>query len=185
MDAATTETVKGKTKKPFQWTEARKAAFERCKKAREEKLVHKCKTEKDEKASGDLKKKQIQSLLKNANLLRKLLDGVDLPTETTQKQVEDTESKPVEKPAEKSNGKPKEKKTVKPPPPPPVEESESEEEVEEEPEPPPKPPPRIVNKFRYTNTSSSKFIPRPPLPTNQREPTPIISQAPKSKFLFL
>jgi hypothetical protein len=182
MDAPSSETVKApKQRKPFAWTEARKAAFERCKKARDEKLVHKAKAQSEGKTVESTKQKQLQNLVKNASLLRKLLDGIEDEVKPPVKEA----VKPVEVKEKKEQVKEKPRKIA--PPPPPEPESEEEEEEVDEPFVPP-PPRKNINQFRYTSTSSKNYLPRPPLPThNQRPVEPPRQQEVKksSGYLFL
>lgn len=183
MDAPSSETVKAsKQRKPFAWTEARKAAFERCKKARDEKLVHKAKALSEGKTIQSSKDKQIKNLVKNASLLRKLLDGIDDEVKPVVKETQ----KPVEIKEKKEPAKEKPRKVATPPPPP---EPESEEEEEEEEDLPfVAPPPRKnINQFRYTSTSSKNHVPRMPLPTTQRPTEPPRQEVVKksSGYLFL
>jgi hypothetical protein len=184
METSTSETVKGKKeRKPFQWTEARKAAFERCKKARDEKLVTKAKAQSEGKVFQSNKQKQLQNLVKNAALLRKLLDGID--DEEKAEKVEKVVKVAVPETL-KEKKEVKEKPRKAPPPPPPKEESsEEEEEEEEEVAPPPPPPPKKnINQFRYTSTSSKNFIPKAPLPTPHRHEV-VRQEVKKPGFLFL
>jgi hypothetical protein len=163
MDAATTATVKAKKeRKPFEWTEARKAAFERCKKARDTKLVSKAKAQSEGKTYESTKQKQMQNLVKNASLLRKLLDGIE-----DEKKVEEKVKPPpqAEVVKEKKEVKEKPRKVTLPPPPPQAESSEEEEEEEQVFVAPPK---KNVNPFRYNTVSSKQFIPKAPIPTQQR-----------------
>lgn len=179
MEGSQSETVKApKQRKPFAWTEARKAAFERCKKARDEKLVHKAKAQSEGKTVQSTKQKQIHNLVKNAALLRKLLDGIDDEVKAPAKEV----PKPQEVKEKKEIVKEKPRKIAPPPPPP-----ESSEEEEEEDEPFVAPPKKNINTFRYTSTSSKNFVPRIPIPTQQRapheQPKPEVKKA--SGYLFL
>lgn len=183
MDAATTATVKAKKeRKPFEWTEARKAAFERCKKARDVKLVSKAKAQSEGKTYESSKQKQMQNLVKNASLLRKLLDGID-----EEKKVEEkVKAPPVEAAKEKKEVKEKPRKVAPPAPPPPAESSEEEEEEEPVFVAPPK---KNVNPFRYNTVSSKQFVPKAPIPTQQRYERPPerqeIQQPKKQGYLFL
>jgi hypothetical protein len=184
MDAATTATVKAKKqRKPFEWTEARKAAFERCKKARDVKLVSKAKAQSEGKTYESAKQKQMQNLVKNAALLRKLLDGIE-----EEKKVEEKVkvSPPAEVIKEKKEVKEKPRKLAPPPPPPEAESSEEEEEEEPVYVAPPK---KNVNPFRYNTVSSKQFVPKAPIPTQQRFERPPerqeIQQPKKPGYLFL
>ena len=184
MDTATTATVKAKKeRKPFEWTEARKAAFERCKKARDNKLVSKAKALKEGKTYETTKQKQMQNLVKNASLLRKLLDGIE-----DEKKVEDkvVKTPPPEAVKEKKEVKEKPRKVAPPPQPPQAESSEEEEEEEQVFVAQPK---KNINQFRYNTVSSKQFIPKAPIPTQQRFERPPERQETvlpkKSGYLFL
>jgi len=175
----TVDTKKGR--KPFEWTEARKAAFERCKKAREERIVHKAKLQKEGKVVVDDKKKKVANLLKNAELLKKLLEGMEIPVHVPDEPKEEPKKEDKEVKQVK-----KIKKVAKPPPPPVEESSEEEEEEEEEEEPPPPPPRKPVNTFRYTNNSSSRQVPKAPLPSTKPHSGAFAAEVKKkSPFLFL
>jgi hypothetical protein len=184
MDVTTTATVKAKKeRKPFEWTEARKAAFERCKKARDVKLVSKAKAQSEGKTYESSKQKQMQNLVKNAALLRKLLDGI----EEEKKVEEKVKPPPAEIIKEKKEVKEKPRKIAPPIPPPQAESSEEEEEEEPVFVAPPK---KNVNPFRYNTVSSKQFVPKAPIPTQQRFQQPqehqqIQQQPKKAGYLFL
>jgi hypothetical protein len=183
MDSATTATVKAKKeRKPFEWTEARKAAFERCKKARDQKLVHKAKAQSEGKSYESSKQKQINNLVKNASLLRKLLDGIEDEKKVEEKVVK---TPPAEAVKEKKEIKEKPRKVAPPPPSPQAESSEEEEEEEPVFVAPPK---KNVNPFRYNTVSSKQFVPKAPIPTQQRFERPPERQEVQPKkpgYLFL
>jgi hypothetical protein len=194
---STGETVKAKkARKPFVWTPARKAAFDKCKKMREQKLKEKG----EEKNSAKVAKKEegskIKDLIKSKNKIRQILKLLD--NQGVSESEEEAEPvKEVKKAAKKVGVKaPVESKKSKPPPP--VEESEEEEEdyegeySEEEPEPPRyAPPKKIVNNkpppFRYNTKTANTNIPKeahPGQPIIQKvQPQQV--EKPQAKYLFL
>jgi hypothetical protein len=194
---STGETVKAKkARKPFVWTPARKAAFDKCKKMREQKLKEKGAQKNSAKIAKKEEGSKIKDLIKSKNKIREILKLLD--NQGVSESEEEAEPvKEVKKAAKKVVLKPEPRKS-KPAPPPPSEESEEEEEdyegeySEEEPEPPPyAPPKKIVNTkpppFRYNTKTANTNIPKeahPGQPISQK-PQPQQVEKPQAKYLFL
>jgi len=72
QETKTVEAVEPK-KRAFNWTEKRRAAFERCKQAREQQLEQLAKEKQAGVAAKQSEKKQLQDLVKNAAKMKELL----------------------------------------------------------------------------------------------------------------
>jgi len=190
-----------KARKPFQWTDARKAAFEKCRLMRDQKLKAKVILKSSAKEAKKDEKSKVKDLLKHKEKIRQILKLMDTDDEETPEP-----SKPVEPPA--SIKKVIVKKVVKAPKKQaPVEEIIEEEEDDYDDEqgysddedtyyeppppqqqrkyqapPPPTPPPK--QNFRYNTKTSQQAIPKeaPPAP---KWPAVEPPKPTKPAFLFL
>jgi hypothetical protein len=194
MEANDKQTVPAdKPKREHKWTEKRREAFERCKKARQDQL----KKMTDLKQQGKEKKiteaKRIRDLVKNTTKLKailELIEGEEPSEETKAPKRPRSESPPPER------EEPKKKKIVETPvpkkvaPPPAESESEEEPEVVQYSKRPAKPasPKQILY---YKPKPKPKVAPqvqeqvKPPMTPQQRtfEPAPTAAKAPSLVFL--